>query len=145
MEKEIFTKWWFTHSEFIQTQCKIYFSISCLYSNTDVSTTKISWVPRDCLIISWKQFPNATWTSSIFSHLLNLLSFVHLIYTVSSYYHPAGTDQGLWCLRFIWLRRKLFKENCKLQIHIRWKCLLRRSLQNLSYINFSINPCIFPL
>ena len=52
----------------------------------------------------------------LFSHIYYIYFFVHLIYTVSSYYYPAGTDQGLWCLTFTWLRRRLFKENCKLQI-----------------------------
>lgn len=94
---------------------KFYFSISLsLYSNTDVSTTKISVLKRLFNYLLENNFQMQQGHQSIFSHLLNLLCspYLHCLFILL----PCRTDQGLWCLRFIWLRRKLFKENCKLQI-----------------------------
>lgn len=118
MEKEILLNFSddFTHSEFISTNTAKFISSSCLYSNTDVSIHKDFSVPRDCLIISWKIISKCNkdiihfLTSNKFTSLFTLSTLSLHITTL------CETDQGLWCLRFIWLRRKLFKENCKLQI-----------------------------
>lgn len=113
---------WFTHSEFIQTQCKMYFSISCLYSNTEVSTTKISWYPSDCLIISQKIISKC---DKDIIHFLTPTKFTSS-FTLSTLSLHITTLQGqikvLWSLRFIWLRRMLFKEKTiNYKYNIRWK------------------------